>query len=122
METKDLEQRRKAVLAQVYENLASVEKKLQSEGYVVAGYGGNTYYGYVGEGNGFQGAALTPVTSRPVIFNSRKAAERVANDGTYRNGGGDVIALEVVEAATYFRSVYDSIKEGIKLMEDVFSK
>lgn len=122
MGTKDLEQSRKALLAQVYENLTQVESKLKSKGYVVAGYGGKTYYGYVGEGNGFQGAALTPVTSRPVIFNSRKAAERVANDGTYRNDGGDVIALEVVEAAAYFRCVYDSIKEGIKLMEDVFSK
>lgn len=118
---KTVEQRRKEVLAQVYESRAAIERKLDTKGFVVAGYGGDTYYSFVGEGRGFGGAALTPVSQNPVIFNSRKAAEREAYNGTYRNGGGDVIALEVVEAATYFQTIHKMISSNIVWMEETLS-
>ena len=38
------------------QGIAKAKELKASEGYVVAGFGGDTYYCYVGDGNGFDGS------------------------------------------------------------------
>lgn len=75
--------------------------------------------GYVGSGRGYEGAALTPVSYSPVIFNSQRAAQREANNGTYRNGRGELIRLEVVEASEYFAKVLEGINKNIEFIQNL---
>ena len=100
----------------------SIGRKLGTEGYVVAGLGGDMLYAYVGEGKGYKGAALMPANINPVIFNTSKAAQRVASDGVYKNGNGNVIKLEVVEAASYFNELYNRATQYIEQAEEIFNK
>ena len=119
METKDFTEKRKALIEQLKSAQDAIGRKRESEGYVVAGYGGDTYYSFVGEGRGYEGAALIPVSSSPVIFSSRKAAQREANNGTYRNGRGDIVKLEVVEAADYFKKLYADFQKNIDFITNL---
>lgn len=112
-------EQRKSVIEQLNNVKEVVSEKMSKPGYVVAGYGGDTYYAYVGSGRGYEGAALTPVSYSPVIFNSQRAAQREANNGTYRNGRGELIRLEVVEASEYFAKVLESINKNIKFIQNL---
>ena len=101
------------------ERQAQLVKKFKTKGYVVAGYGGDVYYCYVGKGKGFNGAALVPQGQRPHIFSIRKDAYREAHNGTYRNGHGKVIELRVVDAGAYFRYIHCLIDRGIRILEEL---
>ena len=102
-----------SVIEKLESTKTAISEKLESKGYVVAGYGGDTYYAYVGKGKGYQGAALAPVSSNPVVFDTVQAANREAHNGTYSNGQGDVIRLEVVEASKYFAKIYADAEKTI---------
>lgn len=119
METKNIAENRKALIEQLRSSQETIGRKRESEGYVVAGYGGDTYYSFVGEGRGYEGAAITPVSSTPVIFNSRRAAQREADNGTYRNGRGDIVKLEVVKAADYFTKLYEDLQKNIDFITNL---
>lgn len=110
---------RTSIVEQLESAKAAIGEKLETKGYVVAGYGGDTYYAYVGEGKGFQGAALTPVSGNPVVFDTVQAAKREANNGTYRNGRGNVVRLEVVEASAYFAKIYADLEKNIELVKEL---
>ncbi len=112
----------KAFIKRLINVRESIGRKLGTEGYVVAGLGGDMLYAYVGEGKGYKGAALTPANINPVIFNTSKAAQRVASDGVYKNGNGNVITLEVVEAASYFNELYNRATQNIEQAEEIFNK
>ena len=94
-------------------------KKFNAKGYVVAGYGGDVYYCYVGKGRGFNGAALAPQSGRPHIFSTREEAYHEANNGTYRNGKGKVIELRVVDAGAYFRYIHCLIERCVRTIEEL---
>ena len=94
-------------------------KKFDAKGYVVAGYGGDVYYCYVGKGRGFNGAALAPQSGRPHIFSMREDAYREAHNGTYKNGHGKVIELRVVDAGAYFRYIHCLIERCIRTIEEL---
>ena len=64
----------------------------KSTGWVVAGFGGETYYCYVGEGNGYQGSCFYPMTNRAVVFDTEKEAQDHCYTG-FRNGNGKTIFL-----------------------------
>lgn len=112
-------EKRTSIVEQLESAKAAIGEKLGSKGYIVAGYGGDTYYAFVGEGKGFQGAALTPVSGNPVIFDTEKAAKYEANNGTYRNGRGDVVILKVVEASAYFAKIYADLEKNIELVKEL---
>ena len=58
------------------EKAISKAKELKaSEGYVVAGFGGDTYYCYVGDGRGFQGSCFFPACVDAVVFDTEKEAQ-----------------------------------------------
>lgn len=93
--------------------------KFDATGYVVAGYGGNTYYCFVGENHGYNGAALAPMSVHPKIFDTYHDAECKAYNGIYMNGRNDIIELEVIAAGTYFRRVHTMIEQNLQTFKDL---
>lgn len=89
-------------------------EKFNATGYVVAGFGGDTYYCFVGKGHGFNGAALSPMSRHPRIFDTYKDAEREAYNGIYLNGRYEEIELEVIKAGAYFRRVHAMIEQNLQ--------
>ena len=96
-----------------------LSKKFNATGYVVAGYGGDTYYCFVGPGNGFNGAALIPMSKCPVIFDAYQDAKRMAYNGIYMNGRNDVIELEVIKAGAYFRRIHTIIDRTLQELKKI---
>lgn len=100
------------VVEQLTATQEAIAAKLNSEGYVVAGFGGDTFYAYVGKGKGYEGAELAPKSISPVVFESGYLANQVIY-GTYKNGRGDVIRLKAMEASKYFAKLHEDITELI---------
>ena len=116
---KEINQMQQEYIERLRERQAKLLKKFNTKGYVVAGYGGDVYYCYVGKGRGFNGAALVPQGQRPHIFSMREEAYHEAHNGTYRNGHGEVIELRVVDAGAYFRYIHCLIERGIRILEEL---
>ena len=108
-------------VTRLQERQDALRKKFDTKGFVVAGFGGDTYYAFVGAGRGFAGAALLPTSTHPYIFDTREAASRAAENGTYRNGRGDVIRLSVEDAANYFQKVYGIFEKSIAIIRDRYN-
>lgn len=115
-----IKQQQQELIEKLQQRQEELLKKFDAEGYVVAGYGGDTLYTFVGEGRGYKGAALTPVSINPVIFNSERAAQREADNGTYRNGRDEVIGLQVMTAKAYFADLYDRLTKNIETAYRLF--
>ena len=94
--------------------------KFDATGYVVAGFGGDTYYCFVGKGYGFNGAALAPMSRRPKIFDTYGVARYEACNGIYKNGRNEVIELEVIEAGAYFRRIHTIIEKNLQTFKELF--
>ena len=116
---KKINQMQLEYIERLRERQAQLVKKFNAKGYVVAGYGGDVCYSYVGKGKGFNGAALVPQSQKPHIFSMREEAYREAHNGTYRNGHGEVIELRVVDAGAYFRYIHCLIERGIRILEEL---
>ena len=101
------------------QRLNELAKKFNEQGYVAAGYGGDTYYCFVGQGNGFNGAALLPMSSHPKIFDTYKDAEYMAYNGIYRNGHNEVIELEVIKAGDYFLKIHAMVERGLQTFKEL---
>lgn len=76
------------------------------EKWVSAGYaGGKTtpdkLYCYCGEGNGYQGADVTPASRIAVIYDTQEEAAETKGHTTW-NGYGEKIVLEPMEAYMFF--------------------
>lgn len=122
MENHDLIEQQKQLLKKLQERQEYLRGKFGTKGFVVAGYGGDTLYSFVGEGNGFQGAALVPMSRKPRIFFSKTAAKREAYNGTYRNGNNDVICLNVWKASDYYHTIYEEFEKSIKVFKEQYAK
>lgn len=122
MENLDLIEQQKKFLKQLQERQEYLRSMFGTEGFVVAGYGGDTYYAYVGVGNGFNGAALLPISSKPVVFDTLKDARKEAVNGFYRNGHNDLIVLRAVKADTYFRRIYEIFEKNLDIFKAQFSE
>ena len=106
------------------ENAISRAKELKaSEGYVVAGFGGDTYYCYVGDGRGFQGSCFFPACVDAVVFDTEKEAKDHCYTG-FRNGGGkgDLLELHPVKASEYFGERAESIQKSLNWAKDMWNK
>ena len=122
MENFDLVKQQEKIINDLRERQNELEGKFSANGYVVAGYGGDTYYAYIGEGRGFGGAALAPISRKPVIFETQEAARKEAYKGTYRNGANEIIKLKVIGASHYFRTIHGIIEQSIKTIIQQFEK
>lgn len=122
MENFDLVKQQEKIINDLRERQNELEGKFSAKGYVVAGYGGDTYYAYIGEGRGFGGAALAPISRKPVIFETQEAARKEAYNGTYRNGANEIIKLKVIGASHYFRTIHGIIEQSIKTIIQQFEK
>lgn len=96
-----------------------LSKKFNATGYVIAGYGGDTYYCFVGPGRGFNGAALVPMSKYPKIFDTYQDAKIEAYRGIYKNGRNDVIELEVIKAGAYFRIIHTIIEHSLQALKEM---
>ena len=97
-----------------------LSEKFNAAGYVVAGYGGDTYYCFVGGGRGFNGAALAPMSRHPKIFDTYGVAKYEASNGIYKNGRNEVIELEVINAGAYFRKIHAIIEKHLQTFKELF--
>lgn len=95
-------------------------KKFNAPGYVVAGFGGDTYYCFVGKGHGFNGAVLAPLSKHPKIFDTYKDAWREAYNGIYLNARNEEIELEVIKAGAYFRRIHTMIEKNLQTFKKLF--
>ncbi len=91
----------------------------KSTGWVVAGFGGETYYCYVGEGNGYQGSCFYPMTNRAVVFDTEKEAQDHCYTG-FRNGNGDLLDLHPVKASEFFAQRAESIQKSLDWALDMW--
>ena len=96
-----------------------LSEKFNASGYVVAGYGGDTYYCFVGPGRGFNGAALVPMSKYPKIFDTYQDAKCDAYNGIYKNGRNDVIELKVIVAGAYFRKIHTIIEQMLQTLKEM---
>ena len=120
MDNFDLIKHQEKILNDLRERQKELEGKFSAKGFVVAGYGGDTYYAYIGEGRGFGGAALAPISWKPVIFDTQEAARKEAYNGTYRNGANELIRLKVIGASHYFRTIHGIIEKNIRMIKEQF--
>ena len=95
-------------------------EKFNATGYVVAGYGGNTYYCFVGKGHGFNGAVLAPMSRHPRIVDTYKDAENEAYNNIYLNEYYEEIGLEVINAGAYFRKIHAMIEKNLQTFKELF--
>lgn len=84
-----------------------------SEKWVSAGYAGgkanpNKLYCYCGEGNGYQGADVTPASRIAVIYDTLEAAEETKGHTTW-NGYNEKIVLEPMEAYKFFNILQNDV-------------
>lgn len=95
----------------------------KSNGWVVAGFGGDTYYCYVGDGRGFQGSCFFPACVDAVVFDTEKEAQDHCYTG-FRNGGGkgDLLKLYPVKASDYFAKVEDDLERQLGWAMDMWNK
>lgn len=107
------------------EKAISKAKELKaSEGYVVAGFGGDTYYCYVGDGNGFNGESpFFPASVNAVVFDTEKEAQDHCYTG-WRNGNGkgDLLDLHPVKASEYFGERAESLQKSLDWAVDMWNK
>lgn len=94
-------------------------KKFNATGYVVAGYGGDTYYCFVGPGRGFNGAALVPMSKYPKIFDTYQDAKCECYNGIYKNGHNEIIELEVIKAGAYFRRIHTIFERSLQVLKEM---
>ena len=116
---KRINQMQQEYIERLQQELNDLSKKFNAAGYVVAGYGGDTYYCFVGPGRGFDGAALVPMSKYPKIFDTYKDAKREAYNGIYMNGRHEVIELEVIKAGDYFHRIHTMVERGLQTLKEL---
>lgn len=99
--------------------LNALQKKFNEQGYVAAGYGGNTYYCFVGAGRGFNGAAIAMMSSCPKIFDTYQDAACEVYNIIYINGCYEFIELEVIKADEYFRKLHTIIEQHLQTFKEL---
>ena len=94
-----------------------------STGYVVAGFGGDCYYCYVGLGKGYKGSCFFPMTVSAIVFDTEKEAQDHCFTG-YRNGNGkgDLLDLHPVKASEFFEKVRDDYQRQLDWSLDMWNK
>ena len=106
-------------IEKLQKRLNELQERFNEQGYIAAGYGGNTYYCFVGKGHGFNGAALAPMSRHPKIFDTFQDAECEAYSNIYLNGRYEEIGLEVIEANEYFHKIYTLIEKGLQTLKEM---
>ena len=117
---KNINQMQQEYIERLQQKQNKLSEKLNATGYALAGYGGDTYYCFVGPGRGFNGAALVPMSKYPKIFDTYKDAENEAYNGIYLNGYYEEIGLEVIKAGAYFRKIHAMIEKDLQTFKELF--
>lgn len=121
METKveinSLESLRTAVI----ENISILTRKIETDKdcWVIAGYGGETMYAYVGIDKGYMGACLVPCSSSPLLFNEEYEAEEYAKHLIYTNGRMEPIRLKAMTSNLYYSFIIKELKKSIKAIDSL---
>lgn len=116
LEINSLEALRDAILQQI--GVLELRSK-REDGFVIAGYGGETLYSYVGSGMGYMGACICPCSSNPMIFDDEDRASSRASSMDYRNGHYERICLRVWSASSYYSTIRLYLNEAIKAIDSL---
>lgn len=120
METKLEINSLEALRASINEAIENLKLKSEREdGWVIAGYGGETLYAYVGLGGGYMGACLAPCSISPLVFSSEVEAKLYAEPLDYRNGRFERIHLRPWSANSYFTLIIEELKKTIKTIDSL---
>ena len=106
------------------ESIRKAKELKKSNGWVVAGFAGDTYYCYVGERKGFNGSSpFFPMSVSAVVFSTEKQAQDHCYTG-WRNGNGkgDLLDLHPVKASEYFDKVIESSEKSLSWAKEMWSK
>lgn len=117
LEINSLESLRTAII----ENISRLRHKIETDkdNWVIAGYGGETMYAYVGIDKGYMGACLVPCSSSPLLFNEECEAEEYAKHLVYTNGRMEPIRLKAMTAPFYYSFVIIELEESIKAIDSL---
>lgn len=118
-----LSKEQKEYVESIREAISKAQRLSTSTGYVVAGWGGDTYYCFVGEGKGYDGSCLFPMCINALVFDTVKEAEDHCYTG-FRNGNGkgDLILLFPEKASDYFNKVHDHYERALNWALDMWEK
>lgn len=111
---KNINLKQQEFIEKIQQKLNELQKKFNEQGYVAAGYGGNTYYCFVGAGKGYNGNAVDSMSSCPKIFNTFQDAACEVFNIIYMNACYEFIELEVIKADEYFRRVHAIIEQHLQ--------
>lgn len=114
-------------------DMAAYGKRLQELAYnsvgkwVAAGYADGRddvggMYCYCGIGKGYKGAPIVPANGIAVVFASREAAQRKANQLKYQNGRGERIRLMALPANEYFWMLHDDLCRTMSDIEQMIAE
>ena len=105
------------------ESIRKAKELKKSNGWVVAGFAGDTYYCYVGDGKGFRGSCFFPMTVSAIVFDTEKEAQDHCYTG-WRNGNGkgDLLDLHPVKASEFFESVRDHYQKQLDWAVEMWNK
>lgn len=117
LEINSLEHLRTAIV----ENISALNRKIETDKgcWVIAGYGGETMYAYIGIGNGYMGACVAPCSSSPLVFSSECEAESYAQTMNYRNGRLEPIHLKARTAPSYYSYIIKELEKTIKVIDSL---
>lgn len=120
METKLEINSLKVLRTVIVENIRTLTRKSENEdGWVIAGYGGDTMYAYVGIGCGYMGACLSPWSRHPMVFDSETEAIVYAEPMDYENGRMEHINLSAMSASSYYQLIINELEKTIKAIDSL---
>lgn len=104
----------------VQEQINILEDRMKKEtGYVIAGYGGETLYSYIGADLGYMGACLVPYYNDPVVYTSQYDADYLSSSMHYQNGGNERIHLRSMDVKQYFSLVIENLNKTLQAIDSL---
>lgn len=117
LEINSLESLRTAIIEVI--SRLSIKIEEDKDCWVIAGYGGETMYAYVGIDRGYMGACLVPCSSSPIVFCSECEAETYAKTMDYRNGHLEPIRLQAMTAPSYYSFIIKEFEKTVKAIDSL---
>lgn len=120
METKLEINSLEALRAALIQRIGTLYRRCDYEdGWVIAGYGGETLYAYVGLGCGYMGACLAPCSITPLVYDTEDDAKLFVQKMDYKNGRLERIHLRAWKACSYYKVVIAELEKSIKAIDSL---
>lgn len=119
METKLEINSLEALRTAIFERLKTLNRKVNTykDYWVVAGYGGETMYAYVGIDDGYFGSGLAACSARPLLFKDDCEANSFANNLHFYTQRFEPINLQAHKASSYFSFVIKELEKALQTID-----